>query len=647
MQRFLLLPACVLLMAIASPMTPNAWTAEAKEKAAVTAPEKAARDEGEEEEEPAVENAGGKAVKPAADAAAKKKVVAGTKKEAAKDAKKEAKKKPAVVRLTISGDYPEGPTALGMFGESQPSLSAVVEKLDQAAADKGVAALWLRIEGLALGRGKISELRAAVARVRKAGKPVYAEMSSGEGPAYLLASACDKVVMPPSGLLVLPGVRAEVTFYKGLLDKLGLQFDMLQMGKYKGAAEPMTRTAMSGPLRESMEAMIDDIYEDFAATIAADRKMKDHRVKTLMDDALFTAAKAKKAGLVDEVLYADELEAALRKRLGGEIEIVTNYKKKQVDADFSGVGGALKLMEVMMGGKAAEKASKGKKIAVVYLTGPIVDGKSTSDMLGGSSVGSSTLVAAIKKAADDPKVLAVVVRVDSPGGSAVASDLIWRQLKKCGKPVVASMGDVAASGGYYVAVAADTIFAEPGTVTGSIGVVGGKMVVGGLYDKIGLSTEVISRGEKSGSFSALKPFSDEERKAWTGMLQETYRQFVDKAAQGRKMKREKLEELAQGRVYTGRMAAANGLVDRIGTLEDAIVAAKKAAGLQESEEVEILTLPKAQTIFEQLFGESPLSGELRTIAPEATQALRRAGIWQQLLTSGAPLTWMPYDVQLR
>jgi protease-4 len=250
-------------------------------------------------------------------------------------------------------------------------------------------------------------------------------------------------------------------------------------------------------------------------------------------------------------------------------------------------------------------------------------------------------------AAEDPKVLAIVLRIDSPGGSAVASDLIWREVVQIKKPVIASMGDVAASGGYYVAMGARKIFAEPGTVTGSIGVVGGKLVLGGLYKKIGITTAVISRGKNSGALSDTQPFTPEERKAWTTLLEDTYRQFVDKAAQGRKMPKEKLEELAQGRVYTGRMAVANGLVDALGTLSDAVAEAKKAAGLKPDDKVELQILPRPKSIFEQLFGDpGDVTTDLRLAIPGLRNPLWQAALLRHLFAEPS-LVLMPFQVKLR
>ncbi len=534
-----------------------------------------------------------------------------------------------------------------MFGELKPSLAALVERLDSAASDKSVGAVWLKIEDLAIGRAKIWELRGAIARLRKANKPVYAELTTADGPQYLLAGACDKIVMPPSGMLIVPGVRAEVTFVKGLLDKIGLQFDALQMGKYKGAAEPLTRTEMSKPFRESLDALVDDTYEDMVDTIAADRKLKDYQVKTLLDQGLFTAAAAKKGRLIDEVLYSDQLQDAIKSALKAkDLDVQTNYKKKRIDTNFSGIGGMMKMLELMMGGKPSEASSTKQKIAVVYASGPIVEGKGTGSMFSDSVMGSTTIISALRRAADDAKVAGIVLRIDSPGGSATASDLIWRETVRIHKPIIASMSDVAGSGGYYIAMGAKKIVAAPGTLTGSIGVIGGKLVTRGLYDKLGLTTEVISRGANSGTLSSAQPFTPEERKAWTELLQETYHQFVSKAAQGRKMPYDKLQELAQGRVYTGRMAKKIGLIDELGTLHDAIAAAKVAAGLKADADVELLMLPEQKTFFEQLFGDPSATTDLESLLPEGLQLLRQTVVLRQLL-SARILLWMPYGVDVK
>jgi protease-4 len=439
-----------------------------------------------------------------------------------------------------------------------------------------------------------------------------------------------------------------VTFYKGLLDKIGVKFEVLAMGKYKGAGEPYSRTKMSGPLRESLESLIDDRYEWMVQAIAKDRKLEDYEVKTIIDRALFTAAKAKEAGLIDRLAYADVFVQGMPKRLKvDEVKVVSAFQRRGRRQEFSGIGGMMKLMQVMMGVKKSPKKTSGKKIAVVYAVGQIIEGKSYNSMFGGSALGSTTLVKALKQADDDKDVVAIVLRVDSPGGSAVASDLIWRETQRIKKPIVASMGNTAASGGYYISMGTDKIYAEPSTVTGSIGVIGGKFVLGGLYKKLGLTTEVIARGKNSGAFSSTNPFTERERKVWMSMLRETYRQFVSKAAKGRKMSYGELHERAQGRVYSGEAALKLGLVDELGTLHDAIMHAKKLAGLKKDQKVRLLILPRPKTFFEQLFEDPAATTDaaVRAAGPMA-EYLGEVDILKRLFKEPV-LMWMPYRIEVK
>lgn len=278
---------------------------------------------------------------------------------------------------------------------------------------------------------------------------------------------------------------------------------------------------------------------------------------------------------------------------------------------------------------------------------------SQGGLFGVNVLGSDTFIKAVEKAAKDDQVKAIVVRVDSPGGSALASDLMWRALEESGKPLVVSMGDVAASGGYYISMGAERIFAEPGTLTGSIGVVGGKLAVEGLYNKIGITTSVISRGKNSGTFSPMTSFTESEKAAVTKLLHAVYKQFTEKAAEGRKMKYDQLEKLARGRVYTGEMALKIGLVDELGTLEEAIEYARKLGKIPEGEKFEKLILPRPTSPFEQLFGtadtqsrqSSQLSNMLNLLSPELAQQLKKFDLIN-LLSREKTLTIMPFDLRV-
>ncbi|HLA84377.1 MAG TPA: signal peptide peptidase SppA [Thermoguttaceae bacterium] len=558
------------------------------------------------------------------------------------------KKTPQVVCLKLRGSYPESPEALSPFGSQTTSLYSLLTKFKQLSEDDNVAAVVLEIETSELGGAKINEIRHAVRRLRQSGKRVYAFVTSVDNGRYLLASACDEVLMVPSGIMMIPGVRAEVTFYKGLLDKIGVKFEVLQMGKYKGAGEPMSRAKMSGPLRESMEAVLDDRYEWFVRTVAADRKMEGYKVKTLVDEAFFMASTAKKAGLVDQVVYLDVFLKTLPKTLKVDaVKVVTDYKTRRTQVDLSGIGGMMKLMQMMVGGNKTEGVTRGKKIALVYAVGAIVEGKSSEGLFGDKALGSTTLVEALKKADEDPNVVAIVLRVDSPGGSGVASDLIWRETRRINKPIIASMGDVAGSGGYYISMGADKIYAEPGTITGSIGVIGGKLVMGDLFKKIGVTTDVISRGKRSGALSPMNSFTPDEREGMMSVMRAFYRQFVTKAAEGRDMSYDELHALAQGRIYSGEDAVELGLVDALGTLDDAIAAAKKAAGLKKSEKVELIVLPRPKTFFEQLFEDPSASTDaMMKMAGPLGETLGDVRVIERL-TEEPILLWMPYRVEVR
>jgi protease-4 len=555
--------------------------------------------------------------------------------------------------LVLKNDLPESSGQLGVFGEIGLDLREAINRLEKAAKDKSIAGVVLDIQNPSIGHGKVEELRAAITRFRKAGKKVYAQLETAMPADYLVACACDEIVMPESGLLVLPGIHAEATFYKGLLAKVGVQADFIHMGAYKGAAEPLTRENFSEPVRENMTSLIDSMYDEMVTTIVKNRPLSIAQAKDAIDRGLLTAKRAKELGLVDRVAYPDTLRNALADTYKAEpIVYVKNYGKKEVDTDFSGPMGFFKLMQAMMGGTSSTGQARGKKIAVIYAVGPIMTGESQSDPFGGNVLGSTTIVEALREANKDKQVVAIVLRIDSPGGSALASDLIWHETQVIEKPIVASMGDVAASGGYYIAMGTDKIIASPGTITGSIGVVGGKLAIRGLYQKLGITTETIERGKNSGVFGSSGPFTDSQRAVVSEMMEDVYEQFTTKAAAGRKMPLEKLRDLAGGRVYTGMQAKENGLVDELGTLHDAITEAKKLAGLGPDADVRLEILPEPTNFLEALFGdldkeeEVRLSGGLEPIAPELVELARKAYRLRMVFDQPAALV-MPFELEVR
>lgn len=568
--------------------------------------------------------------KPAADQAAKDKPVA-------EKSVPEKQVEVQYAQIDIKGNYSEGPQAPGLFGELSETLAVALGKFDNAARDAKIAGVILKIDGPSIGWAKMRALRSGIAKVQAAGKKVYATLNEADNMDFLLATACDEIWMPEAGVLTTLGLRAEVTFYKKAFDLLGVKAEMLRVGEFKSAGEPYSRTEMSPEFRKEMEEILDDFYQQLTTTLAESRKVPVEKVRELIDSAPLTARQAFENKLIDHVGYQDELESALAKTHEGKtLKVLRKYGKKKVDTDLNSLAGMMKFIEALTGGEQPKKKSANPKLAIIHAQGMIVTGASSVDFLSGeSTMGSDTMIKAIREARTDPMVKAIVLRIDSPGGSALASDLMWRELELVEKPFVVSMGDTAASGGYYIAMGADRIFAEPGTITGSIGVVGMKLATGGVMEKVGVTTDVISRGKNSGINSTTQGYTEGERAAMQKILDEIYSQFTHKAAAGRKMPWEQLEKLARGRVYTGNAALKLGLVDELGGLDAAIAHAKKLAGLNPDEKLERLDLPKAANPLDALLGGADSGADSRL--PNQGAALRN--LLGELLPQGTSRAW--------
>jgi protease-4 len=580
--------------------------------------------------------------------------------EKAAEPKKETSASVAHIRLAgTMEDVPANPDPL--FGTLTENFKAKLDRIKKAKNDASVRGLYLQIDGAAVGWSQLDELSKAIADFKTGGKKVFAYMEQGDLKDYLLALSADEVCLPESGWLMLNGLQAEVMFYKELFDKIGIQADILHMGEAKTAAEPFTRTKLSDASRKQLQGVLDDHFDhDMVDRIVASRqakKLSASDVRTLIDRGPYTARAAHMAGLVDKVEYSDAFQEDFKSALKVDKVVVTrNYGQERRDElDFSSPFAILKLL-------APPKpfSSSRPKVAVIYASGEIVMGKSSSGFMGGTSCGSTTMIEAIRQAENDKTVKAIVLRVDSPGGSALASDLIWNELARSKKPVIASMSDVAASGGYYICMSAQKIYVEPGTLTGSIGVVGGKLALGGLYGKLGLTTDVLSRGANAGIFSTSRGFNSSEREAMTALMQDVYDQFLDKALQGRKkagkeMTREALVKIAGGRVWTGRQALDNGLVDAKGSLDDAVKEAAKLGKLPAGKEPELLILPKPKSFLDTFLEKGADASEERfSLAilplmrefPELKRALRGAGGMLQLRGEPVWLT-LPYRIEIK
>ncbi len=572
--------------------------------------------------------------------------------------KSDAPKTPIVAELTLKGNILEEPSPVGFEGAPLvDNMQTILERMTKAKADKDVKALVLRVRTLQLGWARANELREAIKAFRKSGKKVYAYLEEVDNKDFFVACAADEIVVPEGGWLMVKGMAAQVTFYKTLFDKLGVKADWMQVGKYKSYGEPYTRTSMSPAFREEMTSLLNDTHDLLAEAVAEPQGISLEAATELVDNGPYTPKDALKAGLISRVGYENDMVDAVKSDIHEKtVKLDPKYGKPKVDTDFSGLAGFMKMMQALSGESAKKPESKLPKVALIYASGAITTGKSSGEsILGEASMGSETVVKHLQEAADDKTVKAIVLRVDSPGGSALASDLIWREVTRIEKPIVASMGDVAASGGYYISMGADKVYAEPGTITGSIGVTGGKFVLGGLMDKLGVTTDTIAVGKNGTILSVMTPFSETEKAAMQRLMDETYKQFVGKAAEGRKKSFDDIDKLAGGRVYTGRQAKKLGLVDELGTLDVAIVSAKRLGGIAEDSKAEMLILPKPQGLLESLMGpledrglSSAIGLDLGGLVPEAIRpVVRKLNTLTKLMSKEPVALVMPFQIDIR
>jgi protease-4 len=531
--------------------------------------------------------------------------------------------------LRIGGNLNEMESGgvLAPFMEGPPTVRAVVDMLRKAKTDRRITSVILKPSGSGALWGKVQEVRDAIADFRRSGKPVIAFLEYGGEQEYYLATVCDKVFLMPAASLDLTGMASYELFLRGTLDKIGAYPDALHIGEYKTYSNTFTQHTYTPAHREMAESLNNDMYEQLVRGIADGRKKSETDVKTLIDHGPYLPEDALRAGLIDDLAYEDELDDKVK--LGsGKLHYVDMNEYRQVSAP--GVG-----------------FTRGPRIAVIYATGLIASGKSTYDTTGGQVAGSETLVEYLRKARADSTVKAIVLRVDSPGGSAIASDVIWREvvLTKNQKPLIASMSDVAASGGYYIAMPAHAIVAEPSTLTGSIGVVLTKFVIDGTLKKLGMNMEGVSQGKYANMYSPVRPFTPEERARMAENMQATYDAFVEKAAQGRNTTPERIDAIGQGRVWTGRQAKEIGLVDELGGLDRAIALAKQRAKIAQDTDVELVIYPPKKSFYDLVrdpFGNADNSSTLASLLgfgdPRVVQALAAP---LQVFRRGEPLALMP------
>ena len=543
----------------------------------------------------------------------------------------------ATLVLRPGGDLPEvePDDVVGqVFGRDVSTVRGFVEALRRASRDDRVRAVLLMPSTLNVPYwGKVQEMRDAIVAFRKSGKHVTAFLEFGGDREYYLASAADRVFLMPTSSLDLTGVASYEMFLRGTLDKIGAYPDFVHIGDYKTAPNQLTQKGFTPAHREMAQSLNRDMYDQLVAGIADARKKSEDEVRDLLDKGPFVAKEALDAGLVDDLAYEDELDdrvpelgdgKATRRMEGGD------YQRTRPQS----VGLRTR-----------------SRIAVLYVVGTIVSGRSGFDGVNGSVVGSETIIDQIRKIRDDGSIKAIVLRIDSPGGSSVASDVIWRELKitrdeNPKRPIVTSMSDLAASGGYYIAMPTEAIVAQPGTLTGSIGIFGGKMVIGGTLDKLGVTTEAVVSGANAGIYSPFAPFTPAQREKVASFMDDFYKNFLTKVAESRKSTPEAIHAVAQGRVWTGRQALGHGLVDALGGLDAAVALAKEKAKIPANEDVQLVVYPERRGLLDALseqFGGAGTAGLWSMLAGTSERrAMAALSAPTRLFRRGEPLALMPF-----
>ena len=548
--------------------------------------------------------------------------------------------RPIVAVFRLDAPVTETPGAdFDLFGGKQPvSLHDLTTRLHKAAKDANVKAIVLLVEGGSLGSAQIEEFRQSLEEVRAAGKPIFAHSDSLGMGEYSLLSAADRLSVVPIADLWIVGFHSEAPYVRGLLDKLGVKPEFLHCGDYKSAGEIFMRDGPSPEADRMMNWLFDSIYDTHVDLIATGRKVDSAKAKTWIDNGPYTAEQAHKAGLVDAIEHRQDFEAHLKKKFGDNVAFEKNYgEKKQPELDLSNPFALFKILGEMMGGGGAKKSEPTTPaVGIVYVDGAIALGSGESSLLGGSEGAySSAIRKALDQAANDDNIKAVVLRVDSPGGSAVASEIILDATKrvKAKKPFVVSMGNVAGSGGYYVACASDTIYADRSTITASIGVVGGKFVTNDMWKKVGITFKDYQRGKHAALLGTGREWNDDERariQQWMTDIYDVFKSHVT-ASRGDRLKKP-LDELAGGRVFTGQQALEYGLIDKIGTLNDAIEHVASAAKLGEGYDVR--AVPPAKNFLEKLLESSNKKDDLNHVA---TAVSARPASGSSLFDLAAPL----------
>jgi protease IV len=537
----------------------------------------------------------------------------------------------SVLVLPIEGAYvesPQPPLLTRLLGQAPHPFAQLLSELAKAERDDRLGAVVLRLRGLEIGWAKAQELRDAIHSLSAKGRHTvaYLELASfGGNLEYYVASAADEVYLAPATRAPVIGLAAEYLYLGGLWDLIGVNVEVERIGRYKTAADTIAGREMSDAGREMADSLLDSVDEQFVQGIAEGRHLAPEAVRAAIDAAPIDPAAMASQGLVDGVLQEDELVDKLG---GGPVVREEDYAR----VDPSEVG-----------------FSPVARFALVYGSGDVVTGKGAISPTGAPVLASDTVSKALRDAASDSSIAAIVFRVDSPGGSPLAADLVWRatqQARAKGKPLVASFSDVAASGGYYVAAGADAIVASPASITGSIGVFVLRPVLKGLFDKLDVGVAALTRGQHADLQLSSQPLTPASRERLRAEVQSVYDLFVARVAKGRSLERDRVDEIGQGRVWTGAQALDVGLVDRLGGLRAAVLEAKKRAGIAPDADVELVPYPPPRSLVEQLGDLLRGTGVGATPEP-ALRLARRFEPWLAALADGSPSALLPFTVEIR
>jgi protease IV len=539
------------------------------------------------------------------------------------------RKRRHILELLLKEEIVEGQPEYSIFSrKTRTPLHVLLEALQRASKDSRIAALSLAIENLSAGWAQLSSLRRGLLSFRQSRKPIYCFIQEGGNAEYYLASACDQIFMPPASSLQLVGLAVEVFFFRDLLDRFGIEPQLQSIGEYKSAAEIFMRQNMSKPAREQLEALLDDNYEELCRALES-RGLSREETVVRIDSGPYSVREALQQKLLDGICYRDELTDKLKEKLGKNAQPIPLEKYYRGD-------GFLKRLFTF----------RRPRIAVINVSGYIDSGESRKSQTGRIVTGAETIGKFLDHAREARRVRAVALRIDSPGGSGLASDLIWRKiaLLRKEKPVVVSFGNVAASGGYYIAVPASRILAEPTSITGSIGVLAGKIVAKEIIQRLEIHRESVRRGEHAEYESLFSAFSPAETEKLHRQMREFYMEdFVKKVAEGRGMGEEAVDQVGRGRVWSGKRAKENHLVDEIGGLPDAIQEARKQAKIPDSRKIRVVHYYRRRRLWERLMPDlkAPITSSL--VAQPAFDALE----FLERLAGQRILLLAPFQIRIR